>query len=209
MKGVLFLLAQCEPLIVIARQDFCLVAMNDTGKTLALLTPLEEIGYVTEEGLNRLTQVKPYPSGKYEPSKRPKESRELREVQDVQVALELERYLYDVERTNPLAELAPAWYPARMLAEMLRNRAEYDLPDYDLVKIAADLVTHCDSLLRRNLAPSGLLLPAENLTINVDAATPTVPAVRLALEYLEKSLDSYVQAHTTEVGQRVKALKDG
>ncbi len=77
------------------------------------------------------------------------------------------------------------------------------------MQIAADLVSHCDILLRRNLGPSGLLLPAGNLTVNAEAATPTVPAVRLTLDYLEAVLDMYAQAQTAEVGHQVKALCAG
>ena len=209
MKGVLYLLAECGQLVVIAKQDFCLVAVNDTGTTYAPLMPFEEIGYSSDEGLNLLTQAKSYRSSEHSAKKRTKDSRGLREVQDAQVALELERYLHSAERTFPIAELAPAWYPAKMLAEVLRNRAEYDLPEYDVVQITADLVTHSDILLRRNLGPSGLILPAGNLTINAAAATPTAPAVRLTLDYLEKSLDIYAQAHTEEVGRHVKALRAG
>ncbi len=77
------------------------------------------------------------------------------------------------------------------------------------MQIAADLVSHSDILLRRNLGPSGLLLPAGKLTVNAEAATPTGPAVRLALDYLETALDMYAQAQTAEVGRRVKALCAG
>ncbi len=209
MKGVLYLLGLCGPLVVIAKEDFILVAMNDTGSTCVPLTPLEEIGYGTDDGLNLLTQLKAYRSGEHAARKRPKDSRGLREVQDAQVALELERYLHGLERSFPIVELAPVWYPAKILAELLRNLAEYDLPGYDLVQIAGDLVSHSDILLRRNLGPSGLLLPAGNLTINATAATPTVPAVRLTLDYLETALDMYAQAQTGEVGRQVKALCAG
>jgi hypothetical protein len=125
------------------------------------------------------------------------------------MALELERYLHRFERSFPLVELAPAWYPAKILAELLRNRAEYDLPEYDLVQIAAYLVSHSDILLRRNLGPSGLLLPAGYLTVNAEAATSTAPAVRLTLDYLEAALDVYAEVQTAEVGRRVKALCAG
>ncbi len=125
------------------------------------------------------------------------------------MALELERYLQSLERTFPLTELALAWYPVKMLAELLRYRADYDLPEYDTIQIAADLVSHCDILLRHNLDLSGLLLQAGSLTVNADAATSTVPAVRLTLDYLETALDLYVQAQTAEVERRVKALRAG
>ncbi len=206
MADILYPLATCGPLAVLAKRDFHLVAYNESGQELVQLAALDEIGYANDDGINRLTIVKAFPTKKYVPEKRTAARRELREVQDAQLALELERYLHGVERSFLIDELRPAWYPVKMLADVLRHRAELELPDIQLVQLAADLVSHADHLLRRNLEDSELCLPALNLTANADAANPSVPATRLVLDFFEQTLHLFAKTFTTAVDLRVAAL---
>ncbi len=209
VKDILYPISGCGPLVVLIKRDFHLVAYNESGQELAPLAALEEIGYTSTDGINQLTAVKVFPEKKYVPGKRSAAERELREVQDAQLALELERYLHGVERSFLIEELRPAWYPVKMLADVLRHRAELELPDIQLVQLAADLVAHADHHLRLKLEDSELCLPSLNLTINEDAANPSVPATRLVLEYFEQSMAAFAKTHTAAVESRVVQLAAG
>jgi hypothetical protein len=209
MSDILYPLSVCGSLVVLAKRDFQLVALNESGRELATMNPMEEIGYVVQDRLNLLTAVKAFPDTCHAPKKRTAEGRELRELQDAQLALELERYLHGVERSFVIEELRPAWYPVKMLADVLQHRAEFELSDIEPVQLAADLIAHADHLLRRNLAASELCLPGIEFKADAGSPAPSASAARLVLDYLEKVVDSYAQAHTSAVAWRVEQLLAG
>lgn len=209
MPDILYPLSICRPLVVLVKRDFHLVAYNESGQEFTPLTAIDEIGYIESDGINRITVCKHFPKGKFALQKRPADTRDLRDVQDNQLALELERYLHGLERSFPIAEVSPAWYPMRMLADILRQRADHQLPEIDLVQLTADLVTHADHLMRSNLADSELPLKPVALTVNADATNPSIPSGRLVIDFFEHALDTYVSAHVGAVNSRVTALVAG
>ena len=206
MPDFLYPLSVCGPLVVLAKRDFQLVAVNESGVDFPLLAPFQEIGYAVQDDLNLLSQATAFTGMRPAPKKRSAEVRGLREVQEAQLALELERYLHGVERSFVIEELRPAWYPVKMLADVLRHHAEYELAEFDPAHLAADLVTHADSLLRRNLTDCGLCLPSHEFTVDTQSPAPSAPAARLVLDYLEKVMTGYVQVHTSAVSWRVDQL---
>lgn len=209
MPDILFPLSVCGSLVVLAKRDFQMVAINESGRELVPLTPLEEIGYIVQDGLNLLTAVKAFPDKRHAPKKWKAEGRELREVQDAQLALELELYLHGVERSFVIQELRPAWYPIKMLADVLRNRSEYKLSDIEPVQLAADLITHADHLVHCNLSASEVCLPSNRIKADARSSSPSAPAARLVLDYLEKVMAGYVQVHTSAVVWRAEQLLAG
>jgi hypothetical protein len=209
MPDILYPLSVCGPFVALVKRDFHLVAYNESGQDLSPLAAFEEIGYSETDGINRLKTCTLFPEGKFAPQKRSAEGRDLREVQDNQLALELERYLHGVQRAFPISEMSPAWYPLRMLADILRHRADHLLPEIDIVQLTASLVTHADHLMRANLADSELPLTAINLTVNADTANPSIPSGRLAIDFFEQSLNAYTAAHVEMVNNRVAELVAG
>ncbi len=206
MSDILYPMSVCGSLFVLAKRDFQLVAFNESGQQPAQMTPLDEIGYSTVDNINRVTSVKPFSDNRYAPKKRNADMRELREVQNAQLALELERYLRSTEKSFVIEELNPAWYPIKMLADVLRNHSEYDLSEINLVQLAADMVFHADSLIRQNLERSELELPVAKLTISDNSPNSSIPATRLALSYFEQVMSDYSKAHSESVKWRVREL---
>lgn len=173
------------------------------------MKPLDEISYESDDGINLLVGAKLFTDNKYKPEKRKSDERGISEVQDAQIAVDLERYLHGVENSFVIEELRPIWLPIKALADVLTHRSAYEIADIKPVQLAADLITHADHLLRRNLAASQLLLPPLELNADENSPNPSIPAVRLVLDYFEQVMNAYRQAHTAEVESMVKALVAG
>ena len=206
MIDIIYPLSVSGEMVVLVKRDFQLVAFNRSGVELAPLEPLEEIAFETADSINLLVGVKLFDDDKYKPAKRSSDERGICEVQDAQIAVDLERYLHGVECSFLIEELRPLWLPIRALADSLARRADYKIADMKPAQLAADLITHTDHLLRRNLAPSQLQLPSSEFKVDENSPNPSIPAVRLSLDYFEQSMYAYKTIHQTEVKGRVKAL---
>lgn len=209
MIDIIYPLSVCGELVVLVKRDFQLVAFNRSGVDLVQLNPLEEISFETVDGINLLVGVKLFTDNKYKLEKRGSDERGIGEVQDAQIAVDLERYLHGVDRSFTIEELRPLWLPIRALADVLTNRAAYRISEIKPVQLAADLITNADYLLRQNLAPSQLNLPSREFKADENSPNPSIPAARLVLDYFEHSMNAYTQAHQGEVDSRVKALAEG
>lgn len=206
MIDIIYSLSVCGELVVLAKRDFQLVAFNKSGVELVPLKPLEEISFETVDGINLLVGAKLFADSKYKPEKRTADERGICEVQDAQIAVDLERYLHGVECSFLIEELRPLWLPIKALADVLTRCAGYRIADIKPVQLAADLIAHADRLLLRNLAPSQLQLPPRELKVDENSPNSTIPAVRLALDYFEQAMYAYKTLHQTEVKGRVKSL---
>lgn len=206
MIDIIYPLSVCGELVVLVKRDFQLVAFNRSGVELAPLKPLEEISFETEDGINLLVGAKLFADSKYKPEKRSSDERGICEVQDAQIAVDLERYLHGVECSFLIEELRPLWLPIRALADVLARRADYSIADINPVQLAAALITHADHLLLRNLAPCQLQLLPREFKVDENASNPSIPAVRLVLDYFEQAMNAYKKVHQAEVEGRVQAL---
>lgn len=209
MIDIIYPVSVCGELVVLAKRDFQLVAFNRSGVDLAPLKPLEEVSFETVDGISLLVGVKPFADNRYKPEKRHSGERGIGEVQDAQIAVDLERYLQGVEHSYVIDELRPLWLPIKALADVMTNRSAWKIADIKPVQLAADLVTHADHQLRRNIAPSQLHLPAKEFKVDENSPNPSMPAVRLVCDYFEQAMSAYKLAHQAEVDSRVKALIAG
>lgn len=210
MSDILYPLSVRNNLVFIAKRDFSIVAINSSGVELCPLMSLEQLEISTTEDINHITSVKPYPNGKYGAGKRPTDKRELIEVQNAQLALELERTLEPMIRSFPLSEISGAFLPTRMLADVLRHHADYDLSALDFPRIAASLVLHADHLVRTGLSKSGIQLPAIAMKVDATAsANSSVPAARLVLDWLQQALDGFAATVSKMALSRAEDLRVG
>jgi hypothetical protein len=206
MIDIIYPLSVCGELVVLAKRDFQLVAFNRSGLELIQMKPLDEISFESSDEINLLVGAKLFNDNKYKPEKRKSDERGICEVQDAQIAVDLERYLHGVEHSFAIEELRPLWLPIKALADVLTLRADCRIADFKPVQLAADLITHANHLLRQKLAPSQLLLPSIDLNADENSANPSIPAVRLVLDYFEQAINGYKKVHHSEVTERVKAL---
>lgn len=210
MSDILYPLSIRNNLIVIAKRDFSIVAINTSGVTLHPMMPLEQLEISTTDDINHITSVKPYPKGKYTAEKRSTDKRELIEVQNAQLALELERTLDPMIRAFPFSEITDVFLPARILADVLKYHSDYDLSELDFPAIAASLVLHADHLVRAGLNKSGIDLP--EIAIKMDAtssANSSVPAAKLVMDWLQQMLDGFAATVSKMALSRAKDLRAG
>lgn len=208
MIDIIYPLSVCGEVVVFAKRDFQLVAFR-SGFELHPLNPLEEISYESDDGINLLVGLKLFSDDKYKPEKRKSDERSICEVQDAQIAVDLERYLHGVEHSFVIEELRPLWLPIKVLADVLAHRSAYGIAVIKPVRLAADLITHADHLLRQKLAPSQIPLPSIKFEVDENSPNPSIPAVRLVLDYFEQAMNAYKTFHKTEVKGRVNALVEG
>jgi hypothetical protein len=206
MPDILYPIAICKPIVVLIKNSYCQVAFNESGIELESMIALNEIGYVTHDNINIIKTVKILSDKSKYPKIRDSENRNLREVQDSQLALELMRYINKAEHLFVIEELLPVLFPIKLLSEVLSKRAEYEMPDIDLVQIAAGLIYHSDWLIRQNLKRSEIQLPNLKLSISDSSPNPSVPATELVLTYFEQTLNDFSQVLTEKVSWRVDKL---
>lgn len=209
MIDIIYPLSVSGELVVLVKRDFQLVAFNRSGIDLVPLKPLEEISFETVDGVNLLVGVKLFADNKYKPEKRDSAERGISEVQNAQIAVDLERYLHGVEHSFVIEGLQSLWLPMKTLADVLTRRAAYRIADIKPLQLAADLITHADYQLRQKLAPSQLQLPLQKFKADENSPNPAIPAVRLVLDYFEQTMKAYKQAQQAEIDLRVKALVEG
>jgi hypothetical protein len=206
MIDIIYPLSVYGELVVLLKRDFQLVAFNRSGIKIVPLSPIEEISFETEGGINYLVGVKLFADNQYKPEERSSDERGICEVQDAQIAVDLERYLHGVECSFLIEELRPLWLPIRALADVLTSNADFRIASFKPVQVAADLITHANHLLLQNLAPSQLQLPSREFKADENSPNPSIPAVRLVLNYFEQTMHAYKTIHKAEVKGRVKDL---